>query len=411
MRRAALYICYYNVEEPLVQTQVMTYLRELAIRGFEMHLLTFEVLRHAPQEATRLRRELAAAGIRWHWLKYHRRPSLPATLYDIAIGTLYAAGLCLRHRIRLVHARSHVPAVMALALKTFLRRIFLFDFRGQLAEEYADAGHWSRASLPYRLTRWMEGRLLQITDGVVVLTERMRTCLLDGSQLSARGRANVVVIPCCVDTQLYAGSPELGRRYRRERGWTDRRVLLYLGKLSERYMPTELARFAAWAIRSDPSYFFQIVTQGDPRPLLARLAEHGVDERAYDVRRVSPRDVPMVVAAADATLSFIGGESSKRAVSPTKFGESLACGVPVVSSAGVGDLDSVIEQNRLGVIVREFTEKGISRSLAALENLRVDAELSGRCREYVRRELSLAEVGGPRYARLYAQLMDEKRPE
>ena len=134
MRRAALYICYYNVEEPLVQTQVMTYLRELAIRGFEMHLLTFEVLRHAPQEATRLRRELAAAGIRWHWLKYHRRPSLPATLYDIAIGTLYAAGLCLRHRIRLVHARSHVPAVMALALKTFLRRIFLFDFRGQLLD-------------------------------------------------------------------------------------------------------------------------------------------------------------------------------------------------------------------------------------------------------------------------------------
>jgi glycosyltransferase involved in cell wall biosynthesis len=404
MRCAALYLCYYNIDEPLVQSQVVPYVRALAARGHEMHLLTFEPVAPSRPKACRLRRDLAAVGIRWHWLRYHKRPSLPATLYDIGLGTVYGGWLCLRHRIKLVHARSHVPGVMALALKRLFRRTMLFDFRGQLAEEYADAGHWSRASVPYRLTRWMERRLLWAADGVVVLTERMRGQLLAEARVPEGRRGNITVIPCCVDTQLYATCRDLGRRYRQERGWTDRRVLLYLGKLSERYMPQEMARFAAWAIRSEPGFYFQIVTQGDARMLLARLAELGVDERSYDVRRVLHTEVPMLLAAADATLSFIGGEASKRAVSPTKVGESLACGVPVVSSAGVGDLDGIIEKNRLGVIVPDFTDEGLQRSLAELRDLLGDPDLAERCRGYVDRELSLAEVGGPRYARLYALL-------
>ena len=39
---AALYICYFGLREPLVQTQVLPYLRELARGGVRMSLLTFE---------------------------------------------------------------------------------------------------------------------------------------------------------------------------------------------------------------------------------------------------------------------------------------------------------------------------------------------------------------------------------
>ena len=37
-----LYICYFGLREPLVQTQVLPYLRALAARGLGVHLLTFE---------------------------------------------------------------------------------------------------------------------------------------------------------------------------------------------------------------------------------------------------------------------------------------------------------------------------------------------------------------------------------
>jgi hypothetical protein len=65
--------------EPLVQTQVVPYLNELAKRGFQIHLLTFErrSLSVAEREATT--RDLANAGITWCHLRHHLRPSLPAT--------------------------------------------------------------------------------------------------------------------------------------------------------------------------------------------------------------------------------------------------------------------------------------------------------------------------------------------
>src|SRR5215813_10340636 len=174
MKRAALYICYYNVTEPLVQTQVIAYLRELAKRGIEMHLLTFERERHSFENRRAIRDELGKQGIHWHCLVYHQRPSLPATVYDIAIGTMAALRICREHGIKLVHARSHVPAAMALLLKRILGCRFIFDIRGLLAEEYVDAGSWERDDLKFRLTKWMERAFFRRADVFVMLTERIK---------------------------------------------------------------------------------------------------------------------------------------------------------------------------------------------------------------------------------------------
>src|SRR5882724_6422230 len=107
MKRAALYICYYDVTEPLVQTQVIAYVRELAKQDIEMHLLTFEREHHSIEKQRAIREGMAEAGIRWYALRYHQHPSLLATLYDIALGAIAAMRICRKHDIQLVHARSH----------------------------------------------------------------------------------------------------------------------------------------------------------------------------------------------------------------------------------------------------------------------------------------------------------------
>ena len=142
MTPACLYICYYHITEPLVQAQVVGYLETLASRGMAIHLLTFERERLKPEIYQFWRDNLAAKGITWHVLRYHQRPSLPATLYDIATGITAALWICWKHRIRMVHARSHVAAAIAWPLKRLFGYPFLFDLRGLMAEEYVDAGRW-----------------------------------------------------------------------------------------------------------------------------------------------------------------------------------------------------------------------------------------------------------------------------
>src|SRR4051812_3410679 len=81
-----LHLCYLSLDDPLVQTQVVAYLAGLARSGHEIHLLTWET-DLSPGRKRERRAELAARGIAWHGLRYHKRPSLPATVYDVVVGS------------------------------------------------------------------------------------------------------------------------------------------------------------------------------------------------------------------------------------------------------------------------------------------------------------------------------------
>src|SRR3954452_17062251 len=94
----ALYVCYLSLDDPLVQTQVVAYLRGLATAGHRIHLLTFETARLTRERRRALRRGLSAQGIHWHGLRYHKRLSLPATIWDTVAGAAYSALLMRRHK-------------------------------------------------------------------------------------------------------------------------------------------------------------------------------------------------------------------------------------------------------------------------------------------------------------------------
>ena len=198
LRLTSLYLCYQSVLEPLTQTQVIAYLEGLTQAGYRLVLLTFEPRSLTAEETQDHRKHLAAKGIAWHWLRYHKRPTVPATALDILAGIAVGWWLVWKYRIGLLHARIHVPGLMALALKSLTGAPFLFDIRGFMAEEYADAGVWKANGLLFRLTKWVEHRLVRAADGYVVLTQKARDLLQEWYPREIHGKP-VQVIPCCID--------------------------------------------------------------------------------------------------------------------------------------------------------------------------------------------------------------------
>src|SRR5438309_5537682 len=109
--KQVLYISYNGMLDPLGQSQVLPYLRELAGRGVRFTLLSFEqagTLDNDQRKLGDLREHLAGYGIEWHYLRYHRRPSIPATIYDVVAGIRASLSLVRRNGIELIHALSHV---------------------------------------------------------------------------------------------------------------------------------------------------------------------------------------------------------------------------------------------------------------------------------------------------------------
>lgn len=397
-RLATLYVCYFGIAEPLVQTQVLPYLRALAEAGYAVYLLTFETIPLGPEGKTRRRAELLSEGIAWSSLRYHKRPSLPATLYDILIGAAYIAGLALREGVHVLHARAHVPLVMSLLACPVARARIVFDLRGLMAEEYVEGGVWREGSAIVRLVKWCERVGLRLADQVVVLTERLRESLLKERLVPAE---KLEVIPCCTDLSLYPRACE----------WFDppttpgsRLQLVYAGSTVGLYQLDEMARFFVALKQMIPGSFFRVLTSGAAQTTMERLRDIGVPASAFSVGLAPAREVPALLSQSHVGISFRKPTASQIAASPTKIAEYLAAGLPVVSNAGIGDMDRILTEDRVGVVVENYSHDSFLAALVRLDSLLREPGLRARCQESARRRFGLREVGSVRYRRLYTRL-------
>ena len=393
--KRVLFLSYNGLLEPIFRSQGLAYLKELSKKGTEIILLTFEKkgdLRNAGKAGLlAFRQELKKENIVWHFALYHKRPPIFSTLYDLCIGFWRAWFLARRHSVNLIHARGSIPAGFGWPVARVLKKPFLFDMRGFLAEEYADGGLWKRNGLIFRLVSRFERRLLKSADWIVVLTGRAsrylrkRTLVPEGTP--------VTVIPCCVDFRRFHGAK--GPRSKEF-------VLTYIGSLGTWYLLDEMFAFYQVMKKKIPKSSFRLFTQTHDRFLTEKLRRFSGG--GLLCREIGYEEVPKALSETHAGVSFIKPVFSKMASSPTKVGEYLASGIPVVLNADVGDTESLIRENRVGVVVDRFNRDSYEKAAVELEELLKEGEsLSARCRRVAETHLSLEE-GVKRYHEIYETL-------
>jgi glycosyltransferase involved in cell wall biosynthesis len=371
-----LFVSYNGLLEPLGASQVLPYVRGLARRGYRMSILSFE-RPSSPEALAALAASLSADGIAWRRLRYHKRPAVLSTLADVARGVVEIRR-ARRAGVRAVHARSHVPALMAHVAGRRGRLPFLFDHRGLLAEEYADGGVWRRGDWRFRSAERWERRFLAEAAQVVVLSERY------AAELADPGR--VTVIPCAVDLERF-----------RPDGGAAEHDLVHAGSWSGLYLAEDTLRFfAAWRRRRPEATLLVLVPAGQPLPA-------GVP--GVTARHARPDEVPALLPRARAGLSLRRAGRAQIAAAPVKVSEYLATGLPVVSSAGVGDLDTLLPARRAGVVLADATAPAFERAADALDALLGEgAACAARCRALASERYALAGAVGV-YARVYERLL------
>ena len=398
-----LYLTYDGLLEPLGQSQVLPYVRLLAQRGVEIQLLSFEKPRDLAEGLRRdeLAASLAQDGIPWTHLVYHKRPSAPSTAYDIGRGALEVASICRRFGIQLLHSRSYLPQLMAwLATRSASART-LFDMRGFWVDERVEGGIWPRDGMLFRLGKSWERRLLSSADGLVVLAGAAIPYL---GELAGRPiHAPVEVVPTCADLNHFRPAPDRAAR-RRELGLpAEGYILLYVGSLGTWYLGPETFGMARAVSRlMDPSTFTFLVLTRETERARALIPPELVDRTI--VRTVPHTEIPRWMAATDAGLSLVRPTFSKIASCPTKLGEYLACGLPVASTSGIGDMGELLPHG-CGVLVGAGREEELDRGAAALLEVSRASGVADRCRALARDQFSL-EMGVERYLALYRRVLE-----
>lgn len=409
---STLYICYFGVREPLVQTQVLPYLREVKKDGVDVSLLTFEPdfkNKWSKSEVEEQRAHFADEGITWHVTAYHKTPSVPATAFDIFNGARIVWSLLRKNKYDILHGRVHIPTLMGALARKFSghKPKLLFDIRGFFPEEYTDAGRWPENGIIYRTAKRIEKWLMKESDGFVVLTEKAREILFPESKETGRDKLGrpVEVIPCCVDMERFKiATPEMRQKMRSELKLDGRNVVVYVGSFGGWYLTEETADLFAAAKKLDPSTFAMILTQSDPQEIKPLLLERGFTDADMLIQKVPSNELPKYLCAADVAVSFIKKCYSKQASSPTKNAEYLACGLPIIANSGVGDVDSLILDNQVGVLIDTFETNEL---VAAVEKITDLGDIGEKCRQTSRELFDLKEIGGTRYRNLYGRITGE----
>ena len=151
---------------------------------------------------------------------------------------------------------------------------------------------------------------------------------------------------------------------------------------------------------------FLIISHSDKKYIEDTLKNENLESLTdYVIIGLNSKEVPKYLTRCDLSIMFIKPVECKIGSSPTKFGESLAAGIPVVINKGIGDMDDIVRKNEIGVVVEDFDDFHYNKAIDKLEGLLRDREIFKRCREVAGKHFSLSDAIG-KYDIIYNRLLD-----
>ncbi|MCK0171438.1 glycosyltransferase [Aliiroseovarius sp. S1123] len=397
---SSLYITRNGLLEPLGQSQVFGYLRGLS-RDYSITLITYEKSEDWADTAAiaRAHADCAAYGIRWLPQRFRPHPKIISPALSMMRMIWLVRREVRREGIRLIHARSYIPAAVALVVSRMTGVPFLFDMRALWPEELITAGRLRRGSLIHSAIAGAERACLVKSAGVISLTHAAVKHL---KSVYPRELANqrLVVIPTCADLDRF--TPKAETR-------TGPIVHGCIGTVLSGWFRTDwLANWMRVAVARDPDARFEIVTRDEAQRVRAELDPTNELARRLIIGPRPSKDMPDAVRGHDLSVMFYaGGEISELGRSPTRMAEVLGCGLPVVANEGVGDVADIVRKNNVGVIVEGASVQQMGTAFAALQTLMKDPDLPSRCRATAEAVFSL-ETGTEAYREIYASILNMK---
>lgn len=401
MKKGVLYLTFNALSEPLGQSQILPYLEKNSAE-YDFSVISLEKRKFLTALAlSEIRYKCSSSRIKWNYGKFCSRPYIFSTLINISIVLFFSIKLLITDRsISIIHCRSYIPTFIGLLLGRIFNKQVLFDMRGLWVEELVASNSIQRFGLLYKLLIFLEKTALRQSSHIITLTNSSKNFLIENNNIAEN---KITVIPTCVDLDIF----DLTENARRE----DRLRFVVLGTVLSGWFKFDMLLSFIEAISSAfNSVEFNIITNDNTENIIKRVSEvkskfSNLELNVYSIQREA---LAQELQKHDFGVMFYNSLNlCEIARSPTKIGELLACGVPIIINKGIGDVDELIRDKKIGIAIQEnFFSSEMSFKHEILK-FKQNPEIIERCRETALHMYSVR-TGSKLYKNCYKNLISKK---
>lgn len=370
-----LFVSYDGMTDPLGQSQVLPYIREISKSNYRYTLISFEKQERYVKFSEVIFQICKDSNIQWEPIKYADKIPIISTIWNIIRLQKKVFELHKKDPFDLFHSRSHVPSLVAQKLQKKESVPYVFDMRGFWADERVDGGVWKLNNPIFKKIftyfKKKELEFLQEANAIVSLTHNGKNEICSWNVLQTK-TLDIEVIPCCVDTNLFSNenvnSSILSKTREELTIKEDQFVLGYVGSIGTWYMLPEMLDFFRELKAQKSDALFLFITNESAEKIITLAKSKNIAPEDIRITSCLHKEVPTYISLFTISIYFILPAYSKKASSPTKQGELMAMGIPIVCNANVGDADKVIAATNSGWVIHNFNEESYQKTIQQILN-------------------------------------------
>lgn len=324
-------------------------------------------------------------------VKVYYWPMIPLTRYKLlnALNNLYCgfvtAVFCKLFNNNIIYGHGIKAGYIGIKASQFNKQCkVITDVHGASSAEFRYNKSESIKEQNYQAVETIERFVIEKTDQLIFVSSRMQEYYKNKLNYKI---SNYQVIPCATNADFTINAEKrIGDRVKH--GLENKLVFVYSGSAVDYQLPEKMCLIFKNIRNVFPDAYLLILThQGQ---IFKRyLDQYGVSESDYGIYAVDHTRVFEFLQMGDIGFMLRDDSIVNKVASPTKFAEYLLSGLPVITSAYVGDFFQIVQKYQLGQVI-SLSEKAVSPELLAfIKDVQAQREnYAKRCAAYAKRNLT-----------------------
>lgn len=392
-----LFITRNGLLEPLGQSQILSYLVPLS-KDFSINIISFEknIDVENKEHLNSIKKICVDNNIEWKPLTYRKTLRSLGVLVGLIELLFLALKICKIKEIDCVHARSYYPAFVALAIYRLKKIPFIFDMRALWPEELVEAGRLKENSVSWKIIKNLEKKCLKKSFKVVSLTHAAVEHL-DKVHPDFLLKQKTSVIPTCAN---------LDRFMLKDHKFAPENITISCvgSMLSGWFKINILKDVVDYLLSNYPTINFEFLTRDNEEELMLKIDPENKWFERIQIESVLFKDMPKRLIKHDGSVFFFTANISKLGSAPTRMAEILGTGIPVLTNAGVGDVDKIVTENKIGELLNSENKIDIKTACDNFMQLVIKKDIAKQCR-LAAEELFSLDVGVKNYKSIYNKII------